>query len=136
ERAQREVSVDSARTPVEHLLARGLLAVVDDTTVVLPRQVGLYLRGGRLFDKADLEPPPLTGRVRESALVNRAAAGTAAEVVRRVEQLLDSSGREGPPVLRAGGLRVRDLRRVAARAEVDEPVAVLYLEAAYAAGLL
>lgn len=134
--AHRDVSVDTARTPVERLLARRLLVVVDAQTVALPRQVGLRLRGGRLYAKGELEPPPLNGTSRDPALVDRTAAGTALEFVRRIEQLLDDVGQHPPATLRAGGLGVRDLRRIANKLDVPEPTAALYLEIAYAAGLL
>lgn len=134
--AHRDVTVDTARTPVERLLARGLLVVVDSQTVALPRQVGLRLRGGRLYGKGELDPPQLSGRDRDPALVDRTAAGTALELVRRVEQLLDDLGQQPPPTLRAGGLGVRDLRRIAGRLDVPESTAALYLEICFAAGLL
>src|SRR5215204_3481314 len=44
--ARRQVDKASARTPVDQLLARGLLVPIDDHTVVLPREIGLHLRGG------------------------------------------------------------------------------------------
>ncbi|GAB3403557.1 helicase-associated domain-containing protein [Flindersiella endophytica] len=136
EHAKREVTVESARTPVERLLARGLLVALDNHTVALPRQVGLFLRGGRLYDKADLAAPDVPGTTRDAALIDRTAAGTAMELVRRVEQVLDDFGQDGLPILRAGGLGVRDLRRIAGRLGVDEATTAFYIEIAYAAELL
>nr|MBA2768309.1 DNA-binding protein [Sporichthyaceae bacterium] len=46
ENATREVAAATAATPVEWLLAHGLLVAADSRTVVLPREVGLHLRGG------------------------------------------------------------------------------------------
>ncbi|MGH3356630.1 MAG: hypothetical protein ACRDOJ_12090, partial [Nocardioidaceae bacterium] len=48
EGAGRPVTIATASTTVERLLARGLLVALDDRTVVLPREVGLHLRGHRL----------------------------------------------------------------------------------------
>ena len=134
--ADRAVTVESARTPVERLRARGLLTAVDPRTVLLPREVGLFLRGGRLYPGEDLNPPALSGTTRDPAMIDRAAAGTTLETVRRIEQLLDAWGADPPPVLRAGGLGVRDLRRIAGALEIDEPNAALLLETAFSAGLV
>ncbi|MGW0226811.1 helicase-associated domain-containing protein [Actinopolymorpha singaporensis] len=134
--ADRPVTVETARTPVERLRARGLLNAADARSVVLPREVGLHLRGGRLYPAEQLAPPTLDGPSRDPALVDRTAAGTTLEVVRQVEQLLDAWGADPPPVLRAGGLGVRDLRRTAGVLGVSEPSAALLLETAFAAGLV
>jgi hypothetical protein len=133
---RRDVTVATARSPIERLLARGLLIPRDDRTVVLPRQVGLHLRGGRLYDVGVLTAPSLTGPSRDRTLVDRTAAGTTLEVIRRVEQLLERWASEPPAVLRAGGLGVRDLRRTAVALDIDEAGAALHIEVAYAAGLL
>lgn len=134
--AHRTVTVTEAATPVEWLLARQLLIAVDPQTIVLPREVGLHLRQGRLYEVAQphLPAPDLQPGTAES--VDRAAAGTAFEVVRRVENLLELWSTEGPAALRAGGVGVRDLRRAAERLDVDEPTAALLIEVAHAAGLL
>ncbi|MFI0373682.1 helicase-associated domain-containing protein [Actinomadura sp. 1N219] len=137
--ARRPVRVDSAATPIERLLARGLLAAEDDRTVTLPREVALHLRGGRLFRDVAAEPPPLTpppGDPRGADVVVRAAAGEAFNAVRLVEELLERWGLEPPPVLRSGGLAVRDLRAAAVLLDVPEWKAALLVEVAYAAGLL
>ncbi|MEV0668255.1 helicase-associated domain-containing protein [Actinomadura luteofluorescens] len=136
--ARRPVRLDTATTPIERLLARGLLAAEDDRTVTLPREVALHLRGGRLFQDVPAEPPPLTpaaGPRREDVVV-RAAAGEAAGAVRLIEELLERWGLEPPPVLRSGGLAVRDLRAAATLLDVPEWKAALLVEVAYAAGLL
>ncbi|MGI5417233.1 helicase-associated domain-containing protein [Actinomadura luteofluorescens] len=136
--ARRPVRLDTATTPIERLLARGLLAAEDDRTVTLPREVALHLRGGVLFRDVPAEPPPLTpaaGPRREDVVV-RAAAGEAAGAVRLIEELLERWGLEPPPVLRSGGLAVRDLRAAATLLDVPEWKAALLVEVAYAAGLL
>ncbi|MGW5413743.1 helicase-associated domain-containing protein [Actinomadura geliboluensis] len=137
--ARRPLRVDTAATPIERLLARGLLAAEDDRTVTLPREVALHLRGGRLFRDVPAEPPPLPAAAREPRgedVVVRAAAGEAAGAVRLIEELLERWGLEPPPVLRSGGLAVRDLRAAAALLDVPEWKAALLVEIAYAAGLL
>ena len=80
--------------------------------------------------------PPLATSERDAALVDRAAAGAAFELVRRVELLLDHWGTHPPAVLRAGGLGVRDLRATAVHLHVEPALAGLIVETASAAGLL
>ncbi|MFD0691885.1 helicase-associated domain-containing protein [Actinomadura fibrosa] len=147
--ARRPVRIDTATTPIERLLARGLLAAEDDRTVTLPREVALHLRGGRLFRDLPTRPPALTPASAETAAakdpdaarrreeqVVRAAAGEAFNAVRLIEELLERWGLEPPPVLRSGGLAVRDLRAAATLLDVPEWKAALLVETAYAAGLL
>ncbi|GAA4118604.1 helicase-associated domain-containing protein [Nocardioides fonticola] len=130
------VSVDDARTPAEELLARRLLVPRGGSTVVLPGEVGLALRGGR----TTLEPvdamPEIATSSRSAALVDRAGAGAAFEAVRRVELVLDEWSLRPPTVLRSGGLGVRDLKAIAALLQDDEATAALWVETAFAARLL
>lgn len=134
--ARRAVRIETAASPIERLLARGLLAAVDDGTVTLPREVAMHLRDGRLFSELTTEPPPLGGVERNGTLVNRTAGGQAFTTVRLVEDLLERWGVDPPPVLRSGGLGVRDLRAAAALLDVEPWVAALLIEVAYTAGLL
>lgn len=134
--ARRDVTVATARSPVERLLARGLLVATDPTTVVLPREVAVHLRGGRVHREARPEPPPAVTTGRDPAQVERAAGGSAFTALRLVEDLLEAWGLAPPPVLRAGGIGVRDLRRTATLLDVEEPTAALVVETAYVAGLL
>lgn len=134
--AGRAVTVATAQTPAEQLLARGLLLQADADHVVLPREVGLTIRDGLLYQPEDLRPPEPAGPRHEPALVDRTAAGATLEVVRLVERLLETWSTAPPPVLRVGGIGVRDLRRTAKFLEVDERRAALLAECAAEAGLL
>ncbi|PRY00668.1 helicase-associated domain-containing protein [Allonocardiopsis opalescens] len=133
--ARRRVRRADASSPIDRLLARGLLAAVDESTVALPREVGLLLRGGALF-RDSAAAPPLTGTERRPDLVDRAAGGQALTFLRTVQSLLDAIADEPPSVLRAGGLGTRELRRLAQALDLDETAAATALEAAHAAGLL
>jgi hypothetical protein len=126
----------AAALAVGRLLERGLLVQVDRRTVVLPREVGLHLRGGRTVASPVHERPRLVFAQREPGLVDRIAGGAAFDFVRRVELLGEAWGNSPPPVLRGGGLGVRDLRRAAALLDVDERGAALHIEVAHEAGLL
>ena len=134
--ARHTVLPEDARTPAEELLARRLLVPRGGGVVVLPGEVGIALRAGRTTrDAVDDEPEVLTSN-RDQAMVDRAAAGAAFELVRRIELLLDHWGTHPPGCLRSGGLAVRDLKATALQLHVDEPVAALVVELASAAGLL
>ncbi|MFB4285299.1 helicase-associated domain-containing protein [Nonomuraea sp. MTCD27] len=134
--ARREVSVATARSPIEELLARGLLAATGEESVTLPREVGLFLRGGRVHRDLLAVPPPLHGAARDRALADRTAAGQAFSFVRAVEELCERWSIEPPGVLRTGGLGVRDLKRAAGELDLPEWVAALVVEVAHAAGLV
>ncbi|MET8988669.1 helicase C-terminal domain-containing protein [Nonomuraea wenchangensis] len=134
--ARREVRVATARSPIEELLARGLLAATGEESVTLPREVGLHLRGGRVHRGLPAEPPPLEGPERDRELADRTAAGQAFTFVRAAEELCERWSIEPPGVLRTGGLGVRDLKRTAADLDLPEWVTALVVEVAHAAGLI
>jgi hypothetical protein len=123
-------------SPVGRLLARGLLLRVDAETVELPRQVGLALRGDRPLGEVALTPPDIEARDRGADTVDRTAGGAALGVLRQLELLIAFWGRTPPPVLRSGGLGVRELRRAAKEMDADETVAALLVELAVAADLV
>ncbi len=128
--------LDTAANALEHLLARGLLVAVDDHTVVLPREIGLHLRGGcTTTAPVDVAPAPTTRPV-DRSLVDRTGAGAAFETVRSVQLVLEAWGVKPPAVLRSGGVGVRDVRAVAAELDTSIEEAGFLLELARAAGLL
>ncbi|MCD0485734.1 helicase C-terminal domain-containing protein [Streptacidiphilus sp. ASG 303] len=135
--AGRPVRAEEARSPVEWLLARGLLLPAGPRTVVLPREAALHLRAGRSHRTVEAAPPGVgPTRVHEPQGVDAAAAGQAFTAVRTAEELLDLWSLTPPPVLRAGGLGVRDLRRAAAALDVPEATAAFWIELCFGAGLL
>ncbi|MET0740180.1 MAG: helicase C-terminal domain-containing protein [Candidatus Nanopelagicales bacterium] len=137
EQARRQVDPAVVRTPVEWLLAHGLLVPVDDTTVVLPREVALHVRGGRVHAQDEVRAPqPTVTASRDPELVDRTAAAAAYTTVRWLEDVLEDWSVAPPVVLRSGGLGVRDLKATARAHEMAEPDVAVLLETAYAAGLL
>ncbi|MFV2101894.1 helicase-associated domain-containing protein [Micromonospora sp. LOL_024] len=104
--------------------------------VELPREIGLLLRRdtGPLGPLSS-SPPPVAATPREPKAADSAGAGQTMEVVRHTEALLEQLAAEPAPVLRSGGIGVRDLRRLARATGLDESTAALLLEVAYAAGL-
>jgi hypothetical protein len=123
-------------SPVGRLLARGLLLRVDSETVELPRQVGLALRGDRPMGQVPVAPPEIGAVNRGSGVVDRTAGGAALEVLRRLDLLIAFWAHTPPPVLRSGGLGVRELRRAAREMDTDETTAALLVELALAADLV
>ncbi|MGA7690608.1 MAG: helicase-associated domain-containing protein, partial [Jiangellales bacterium] len=135
ENALRPVTLAKSRTPVDRLLARGLVIPTDSGTVVLPREAGLHLRGGQLH-VGGLDRPDPELAAHDVTLVDRLGAGTAAELVRSVEMVAEAWADDPPGVLRAGGLGVRELRRTAALLDGDVGAAVRAIEVAFVAGLV
>ena len=134
--ASRVEPLDRADSPVRRLLARGLVAAVGAESVELPREVGLLLRDGNVFSGVVTEAPPISSSPVDPGLVDRAASVEASTIVRLVETLLEAWGDDPPPVLKAGGVGVRDVRYAARLLDVDENRLSLLLEIAYAAGLV
>ncbi|ABW09639.1 conserved hypothetical protein [Parafrankia sp. EAN1pec] len=134
--AERLLSVSSARSPVEELLARGLLIGIEPGTVELPREVGLVLRGADQAGPLHPEPPEVTGREVGAGAVDPAAALAADALVRAVTTLLTAWGSTPVTPLRTGGLSVRDLKNSARLMDVPETEAAVVIEAAAAAGLV
>jgi hypothetical protein len=132
-----EVADASATSPpVRWLLDRGLLLPAGRRNVLLPREAALHLRGGRVHRTPEPLPPQVETVARDPQAVDANAAGQAFAAVRTVEELLQQWDTGGPPLLRAGGVGVRDLKRIATVLDVPEPVAAFWLELAYAAGLV
>ncbi|HEV7707029.1 MAG TPA: helicase-associated domain-containing protein [Asanoa sp.] len=125
-----------AGSPVRWLVDNDLLVAVPSGGFELPREVGLLLRrdSGPL-GPVHPTPPGLDAAAREPKAVDSAGAGQAMDAVRHTESLLVALEAEPATVLRSGGLGVRELRRLARAAGLEEAAAATLLEAAYAAGL-
>ncbi|MEU6115929.1 helicase C-terminal domain-containing protein [Streptomyces sp. NPDC047117] len=126
--------------PAPHLrwlLDRGVLLPVGARNVVLPREAALHLRAGRAHRAPEPQPPALApATARDPEMVDRTAAGQAFTALDTIEELLKEWDLGGPPVLRAGGLSVRDLKRTATALDTGVHTAAFWLELAYAAGLV
>ena len=135
--ADRVVTEETARTPVEWLLARDLLVADDAETVVLPRAVALQLRDGRLLLQPQPDPPPIDlSATRDVGLVDRAAGQHAFVFVRQVEDLLDAWSVDPPDRLKAGGLGLRATAAAALQIDADVATVTLIIELAATAGLI
>ncbi len=124
----------AARTTVAELVGAGLLVEAEAGKVLLPREVGLALRGGVLHPERPDIPPDIATTT--APAIDRAAVGAALEAVRHVEALLAGWSTTGPAVLRTGGVGVRDVRALSVTLGVEEDQAGFLVELAAAAGLL
>ncbi len=122
------------RDPTRLLIAAGLLLPVN-YGLELPREVAV---AGWLAERE----LTLTGRPEipavgvDQAVVRRAAQAAAQEAVRGVTTLLDEA--RGTPItaLKKGGVGPRERIRLAKRLSIPEDVLVLWIDLAYAGGLL
>jgi hypothetical protein len=118
------------------LVSRQLLSALPGDRVALPREVALRLRGGKLHREPALTAPKLAVTPHEESSVDAAAGGQASELLGLVDELAADWGPRPPRVLRAGGLSVRDFKRLASVLDVESAHAAFVVETAYAAGLL
>lgn len=119
----------------DELVAAGLMVRASEHDGVIPREVGLALRGGRLYQHA-LEAPDLAAPVRDQHDVDTAAGGEVLELLWRVEELSRDWEQEPPRVLRSGGLSVRDHKHAGRVIDADAEQTAFIIEMAAAAGLL
>lgn len=121
--------------PVQRLLATGLLRHVDEDTVILPRLVGQVMRG-ESPGPVGLTPPDPVVTTTSVTDVDAAAAGSALDLLREVDLVIEVLSANPIPELRAGGLGIRELKRLTKATGVDEQRLGLILELASAAGLI
>jgi hypothetical protein len=132
-------SVGDIKNPgpgVAWLLERKFLVPLDQRTVILPREVGIYLRGGKTHKENFVTAPVLAGAKRNERQVNLAAIANISTVLRWVEELLNFWAEEPADALRAGGLGVRDLKIIANHLGVDESCSAFITELAYLTSLI
>ena len=132
-------SVGDIKNPgpgVAWLLKRKFLVPLDQRTVILPREVGLHLRGGKTHKEMFIAAPTLSGVKRDARQVNLAAIANISTVLRWVEELLNFWAEEPADALRAGGLGIRDLKIIATHLGLDESCTAFIVELAYLASLI
>ena len=132
-------SVGDIKNPgpgVNWLLDKKFLVPLDQRTVVLPREVAIALRGGKIHKERFIKQPELKGARRDDHQVDLAAIANVSTVLRWVEELLNFWADEPADALRAGGLGVRDLKIVSTHLGVDESCTAFVAELAYLASLI
>ncbi|MEY3732996.1 MAG: hypothetical protein RL347_355 [Actinomycetota bacterium] len=120
---------------LEHLRAIALVWGPDDALrLVRTAKESLAADTGRVVA---WPPPAVAGVERDPDLVERTAGQHALATVMAVITIAEAwSGDQAPAALRKGGLGVRDLQAIARVLDVEERTAALWIETAYAAGLL
>jgi hypothetical protein len=132
-------SVGDIKNPgpgVSWLLEKKFLVPLDQRTVILPREVAIALRGGKIHKERFIKQPSLSGAKRDERQINLAAIANVSTVLRWVEELLNFWADEPADALRAGGLGVRDLKIIATHLGVDESCTAFVTELAYLASLI
>jgi hypothetical protein len=128
--------VKKAPAPIKWLLENKFLLAYDSQNVLLPREVAMQLRNGKLFKELVSTQPTLQGKVRKQKDVDQAAVANISTIIRWVEELAHNWSDEPPIALRSGGLGVRDLKHSAEHLGIDEECAAFVAEIAYIAGLV
>jgi len=123
-------------TPINWLLENQLLIPMDTSTVALPREVGIFLRGNKVHQELLPTEPKLQGPQVKNADIERASLASIANTLRWVQELLNFWSEETPTALQSGGLGVRDLKKAAEHLGVEEACAAFVAELAYLAGIL
>ena len=122
------------------LIERGWLERSSDsrgrTRFILPRQVALALRGGRLTRESLTAPEAGELETVGGDVVASESSFHAEETVRLVAALLEEWGREGGTIRRTGGVSVRALTRTADALALEADAAARIIEIAAGAGLL
>ncbi len=131
----------ASASAIDWLLSQGLVQPADEQHVLLPREVGLYLRGGRSHLELTPKTPEITfqpvPRGTDPARTFAAAAGAGAqEFLRLVHDLGEHWSAHPPAVLRGGGLSARDFKVACTTLETTELNASIVVEVAKAAGLI
>ena len=132
-------SVGDIKNPgpgVNWLLEKKFLVPLDQRTVVLPREVAIAMRGGKIHKERFITQPELIGAKRDERQINLAAIANVSTVLRWVEELLNFWADEPADALRAGGLGVRDLKIISTHLGVNESCTAFVAELAYLASLI
>ena len=106
------------------------------TRFILPRQVALALRGGRLTRETLTAPEAGDLETVGGDVVASESSFHAEETVRLVGALLEEWGREGGTIRRTGGVSVRALTRTADALDLEADAAARIIEITAGAGLL
>ncbi len=123
-------------TAVAWLIEHHFLIPMDQTTVAMPREVGLFLRNGKVHKNISINAPELAGEKRKQSEIDRAAIAGISNILRWCNELMNFWAEETPSTLQSGGLGIRDLRKAAEHLGVTENCAAFVAELCYLSGLV
>lgn len=118
------------------LLENQLLTPIDNKTVALPREVGIYLRGNRVHKENFDIPPPYSGKTLTQEDIDSAAIGAVLEVLHHIEELLHFWAGEPAAALRSGGIGVREIKRASDELGLEEKYLIFIAEIAFLSGFV
>ena len=123
---------------VQWCLEEGFLIPYSQTIVVMPREVAIALRGGKVHKEQRVNSPDAsyTFTAKDRKNINSAAIANVTTFLRWVEEVLNFWAQDPPTALRSGGLGVRDLKALALHIGVDESCAAFVAELCYISALL
>ena len=132
-------SVGDIKNPgpgIAWLLEHHFVVPLDQRHVVMPAEVAIHLRGGKVHKELASDAPTLDGKKFNQTEIDRSAIANISNVLRWCEELLNFWGETAPTALRAGGVGVRDLKDVAVHLGVTEGCAAFVAELCYLSGLV
>jgi hypothetical protein len=123
---------------VQWCLEEGFLIPYSQTIVVMPREVAIALRGGKIHKEQKINAPEISYSftAKDKVNVNRAAIANITTFLRWVEEVLNFWAQEPPTALRSGGLGVRDLKALSLHLGAEESCAAFVAELCYVSALL
>ena len=123
---------------VQWCLEEGFLIPYSQTIVVMPREVAIALRGGKVHKEQQVNAPEAsyTFTTKDRKNINSAAIANVTTFLRWVEEVLNFWAQDPPTALRSGGLGVRDLKALALHIGVDESCAAFVAELCYISAIL
>jgi hypothetical protein len=121
---------------VQWLLDEKFLIPFNQQTVVLPREVAIYLRGNKVHRELESVMPEISGASRNSKNVQLASIANITTFLRWTEEVLNFWAQEPATALKSGGLGVRELKELSLHLGVEESCAAFIAEVSYLAGLL
>ena len=128
--------VKKAPPAIKWLIENKFLIPFDSQTVLLPREVAMHLRQGKVFRALASTCPPVEGVHRKRKAIDLAAIANISTFVRWAEELGHNWSDEPPSALRLGGLGVRDLKRTAEHLGISEQCAAFVAELLFIGGLI
>ena len=125
---------DKLRQVRQELTASGVMVAQGADDAVIPRDIGLALRGGKLFatswSSADVHPTEVP-----QTQVDEAASAVIPDLLWQVDDVATFLDTVEPRVLRTEGLSVRDHRKLAVELDATTEFTAFLLELGYSAQL-